>query len=793
MYEKTTFKLIPLISNSKKPLGTGYNESNYNPTINTNQVAIAHLPSGTCSLDVDDYAQSCLYFSQTFNVDLKALLESNPYIYSGNPNKYKIIFKLSRPLQTKQITKDKKVIFELRCKSKNGKTSIDTIPPSMHPDTKLQYQWVGDFNQLQELPTWLNDHWQSLLVVKHIKQCDFNTTYDEIWQALNKIDADCPRLDWLNIGMAIHHADTILGENRGYAIFDKWSQNSTEKYNSFDTKKTYDSIEFDDNGIKIGTLFAMAAENGWYKKTDVSGLFPVITPETRKLVNPNVVMAALQPTPPDLNLELLPPLVKAVANELSVSVGSDPLTTVFACLAVACGAIDSRNELEINVTFKVKPILWFMIIGDSGTTKSPASKPVFQVLKKIVMQDKKKMKAEKMMWEGEEARYNKHKKDWLKYIENPLNSPSVNNISDSASNPPVDLRPSPKPLRIIVQDITSQSLVIRCDANPRGVLCYLDEMMSWAKKMCDTNTTEDRSTWTVSFEGESYERDRITTGTTFAENVAVSVYGNIQPQVIQKYIQKLSEDGMMQRFIPCVIRSKYDNIKPKPTANVMQVLKQWDSRVIELFESGKQNEQPYHTYTLTPDAFKVFDELMDWVIELKKELKLSYQDGDMFLNAVSKSRGLVGRLALVFHLIETNNTPSISADTMQRAASLVKDYILPSCRYTYAEIGRANGYYFSIWITNYIIKKSEKVTTLSLSELKRAATQQWQQLQISDNFKKDTIIRDEMALLESYGWVIVVGDKNAKWQTKEELVTQFHSYRNKIIAIRENLLKKFIK
>lgn len=782
MYQNTTFRLIPLIPHSKKPLEQGYNKPEYQPTINTNQVALAHLPSGTCSLDIDDYNASSLYFKEHFNIDLKTLIESYPYIYNGNPNKFKIIFKLSAPLRTKQVSQGRKVIFELTCIDSKGLTAIDTIPPSVHPDTKLEYQWIGDFQQIQELPTWLNEHWQSLLVVnKPTMEREFNTNYDEIWEALSFIDSDCPRLDWLNVAMAIHHADAILGENRGFTFFDTWSQGSVEKYNRIDTKKTYDSIELDDKGIGIGTLLKMAADNGWRKKTDISGIFQSIAPTT-KLIDPERVMEGLRPPAPNLDLKLMSPMVQAVANELSLSIGCDPLTTILSCLAVASGSIDSRIKLKLDEGFYVKPILWLMTVGDPANKKTPASSPIFKILEKIEMEDHQQFAAKKIMWEGDEAKYNRQKADFLKYGADPLNSSML--VNDNSSPPPTELRPEPTPLRVIVQDVLSQKLVEICASNPKGVLCYMDEMSGWVKRMVTTNSVDDRSTWTRSIEGKNYQRDRMGTGDTLAVGFAVSIYGNIQPHILERYIDDLSDDGLLQRFIPAVLRPSYDELG-HPVSESISVIPQWETTVRKLFTLTK------HTYTLTPEAHTEFRNFQKWYIKFKKNTRRYNQDGRIFMGAIGKLEGVVGRLALVFHLIETTGVQSISLDTMQRVINFVKSYIIPSYKYTYSEIGGAKEYAFSIWITNYIVRRSVEPITLTLSELKRAGRRYFGPTVSTDNFKKDAVVRDEMTILESYGWVVSVGDKNKKWMITDELVKNFKSYRKQLIDNREKLQRTF--
>ena len=66
-------------------------------------------------------------------------------------------------------------------------------------------------------------------------------------------------------------------------------------------------------------------------------------------------------------------------------------------------------------------------------------------------------------------------------------------------------------------------------------------------------------------------------------------------------------------------------------------------------------------------------------------------------------------------------------------------------------------------------------------------------MQITNNLKKDALIRDEMILIESYGWVVPVGNQNTKWQVKEELTHNFHAYRKKVIKVRQDLIDSFTK
>jgi hypothetical protein len=52
-YSKTTFKLIPIVPNTKKPRDNGWQQDTYIGTNFTKQIGLAHKYSGTCSLDLE--------------------------------------------------------------------------------------------------------------------------------------------------------------------------------------------------------------------------------------------------------------------------------------------------------------------------------------------------------------------------------------------------------------------------------------------------------------------------------------------------------------------------------------------------------------------------------------------------------------------------------------------------------------------------------------------------------------------------------------------------------------------
>ena len=150
-----------------------------------------------------------------------------------------------------------------------------------------------------------------------------------------------------------------------------------------------------------------------------------------------------------------------------------------------------------------------------------------------------------MTFEVQEVRYNSAKKALFDAAASP------EALLNNTVMPTLPAEPTrPVKCRITVSDITSQKLVRHCADRPRGVLCALDEMASWAGKLVDPRSGEDKSAWTVAYGGHRYEMDRVGAGTILAEDYSVAIFGNIQPRVLRESMSALAKDGLIQRFIP---------------------------------------------------------------------------------------------------------------------------------------------------------------------------------------------------------------------------------------------------
>jgi len=440
-------------------------------------------------------------------------------------------------------------------------------------------------------------------------------------------------------------------------------------------------------------------------------------------------------------------------------------------MSAICGVVDAQIRLELMPGFQVPPILWLMTIGDPADKKSPGSRPMFSAIKAIEAEDAPRFKKEYLAWEGLEAAHDAEHKAYTTHMA------SIQTALDEAAAPLVrDLPPQPTPLKITITDITSQKLVRNSAERPRGLLCYLDEMSSWVKKLTDKTSGEDRSTWVVSYEGETYDMDRVGTGAIHCDNLAVSIYGNIQPTVYRENLKSLTGDGLLQRFIPAILRADQTRLG-EPLPEFMTNTAQWENTLRLVYALPKQ------VYKLSTEAHQVFRDFQRWYEATKRDERI-LSSPNTFMTAFGKLEGTAGRLIIMFHLIERPFDMVVQAGIVERVIQIIKSYVIPAFRYSLCEVA---GDTFDAWVSDYIIQHCDK-PTITLSDIKRSARRQVDGVNV---WQADQMVLGAMAILESATWVLRMDDGSkenhhiAQWAINPKLLVLFKDHRQDVLRAKQ--------
>lgn len=787
-YLRAGFALVP-ITQGKGPTAAGWNRrencitrvDQLNPYVGYG-LAHAYCMPVTCALDIDSWSDA-VQVLQSHGVDLLALVHSpdSVMIDSGNPGHAKLLFTLpfGITLPSKKINRDGKVVFELRCSTTNGLTAQDLLPSAaIHPTTRQNYKWAGNghFSKIPTIPQALLDLWQSLLTVSEPKAPATAGTeiidWTEIESALGSLDPDCSREDWITIGMALQYAGHQSNDlERAMTLWDTWSAKGKKYPGQRDLLTQWRSFKAEHSGaVRLGSLFKLARDAGWSKPMpDASTFFSPLT----QIKHPDQVITDIRVPPPDLDFDLVPAVLRTRAMEISEHIGCDPLVPLMAGMAAVCGALDARIRLELMPGFKVPPVLWICSIGEPGDKKTPGSKPMFEILTQLEREDAPRFAKAAVDFEVNEARYVVAKKHLIDSATAPeallTNSP----LPTLPPNPA-----KPVPLKITVQDISSQKLVRHAADRPRGLLCALDEMASWVEKVCDPRSGDDRSAWTVAYESGRYEMDRVGTGTTLADNYAVAFFGNLQPRVLRENFKALSKDGLVQRFIPVNIRPEMRKLG-HPVPEYMTNSAEYDQAIRVCFGL------PPMTYRLSGAAYDTYREFQRWYERAMQDERI-LKGSETVQTALGKMEGLVGRIALVWHCIEAPYSLEVSEPLMRRAVEFVTRFVIPSLRYTFdGDYGGAVG--LEKWCAEYVLQYADE-PSFTLGQLKRSARRQIENM-TSMVAQQQLLIA--MAPLEDAKWVARMDDGTqefkgiATWAINPGLKEWFKDYRDQVTAAKQ--------
>ena len=796
-YLRHGWKLIPIPFGSKGPMTKNWNQESQCLSSHADLptgwgIGLAHAYSGTMALDIDAWDHAAVELAK-HNINLQELYDAPDAVIidSGKQGHGKLLYKMpfGLALPSKKLISNENGnrfnYLDFRCSTSNGLTVQDVLPPSIHPETMQPYRWAGHghWSRLPVIPDSLLSFWQSLIdedTHKDITDTSITTSWSEIQSVLYHISPDCDRDQWIQIGMALHHAgyqDKAL--DTAFMLWDDWSSQSEDKYKGQkDLMRNWRSFR-PNNGITIGTLFHIATEHGYERpRPTAEELFSAVSSdegESRRIPRPySDVMRGYTPTTPSPKLNLFPDVLATRAKEVSESIGCDPLVPLYAGLGAVCAVANAQSRLQLMPGYKVPPILWLMTIGRPADKKTPGARPMGEILKTLEDEDIPRYRQALVDFEAQEAMYATHKKEFKEQW-----SSTEALLNDDVPYLPPEPVP-PTPLRLTVSDVTSQKLVRFVASRPEGVLCHLDEMKSWIDTICDKRSGDNRSCWTVAYEADRYLMDRVGAGSIVAENFGVSVFGNIQPDVFKAAFRSLGDDGMLQRFIPAVL----DISKRKlgtPIPEYLTNANQWETalRVIHAL--------PETTYRLSDDAYKSFRAFQEWYEDAIQDFtKMNFSN--TFMTAFGKLEGTTGRLIFIFHLLNDPFNTVVSKKTTDNVIQLVKEYLIPCYKYAYDFIvGDNDADRLELWLFEYILYHSEYESEISTTVLRNAAKRKFPDT--ISRFEKNERISTAMLALEESNWCIRIEDYDRKgvikWAINPLIRTMFKTDRAAGVAKRQ--------
>jgi DNA polymerase I-like protein with 3'-5' exonuclease and polymerase domains len=351
---------------------------------------------------------------------------------------------------------------------------------------------------------------------------------------------------------------------------------------------------------------------------------PAVAPAARKAR----LLAPYRPFP----VEALPEPVREFVRQAATALGCDPSYVALPALAAAASAVGNTRTIRLKAGWEEPCVLWTVIVGESGTLKSPAYakavKHLFRVQKRYLTDYREQREQYESDLESHQAAKKTKKAD-----------------AGAAPVPPVYRR-------VAISDVTIEKVAEILEDNPRGVLVARDELAGWLGSFTRYKGKQggsDLPHWLEIHRAGTLVVDRKTGPRThyFVERAGASVTGGIQPGVLSRALSAdVLDAGGGARILmamPPRVPKRWTEVEVAP--EVEGAYHDILDRLLALDFATYGGEPVPHALRLSPEAKAAWTAFYDrWADEQ------AAADGELAA-AYSKLEGAAARFALLHHVI----------------------------------------------------------------------------------------------------------------------------------------------
>jgi putative DNA primase/helicase len=292
---------------------------------------------------------------------------------------------------------------------------------------------------------------------------------------------------------------------------------------------------------------------------------------------------------------------------------------------------------------------------------------------------------------------------------------------------------------LIVSEATVEGLAKLFARNPRTTMLYRDELSGWFGSMNKyrSHGGDDRQFFLECWSGGDYTVLRAGKPAMYVDDLYLSIFGTIQPEVMRRSFSGGDEDGMTARF---GLMAHPDPPRSVAAVDRLPDLAARDAVELRLREMRRiSRDKPLRFDGM---AYYLFNE---WF--LKNGNRPARRDGGGFAAHLAKYPALFARLSLTLHFMRhgAKAADEIDVETASAVRAMIDGYLEPHAHKIYgvlsAHPARAGAVRIATWI------RDRRVETFTERDVRR---HDWAEF----GKERDAIAIDAaMKLLEAYGWI----------------------------------------
>ena len=413
-----------------------------------------------------------------------------------------------------------------------------------------------------------------------------------------------------------------------------------------------------------------------------------------------------QHTPPRFQTWEVPPAIGDFAKAYADATGFDAGGVIVAAVTAAASVIDDRFKLMVRPQsgWAVSARQWSFLCGGPSTGKSPCIRAATDHIKQMHV-----IKYER--WQSENA------------------------------DVPYQER-SPEPA-LFTSDATIPALSEKLKGNERGLFNLTEELASLIGSIEASDRGEankNRGDWLQLRDGGTRQIDRISRGSVLVSNWGVSILGACTPDGLAKQLKHMPEDGLIQRFIPCIMG--VPNLDAPGDAR--EAIATWGWSLEWLYTASTTYHR--HFITFTPDAQVMFDEEERAIREL---VMATETVAPAYAGHLGKHPGMLAELALTFHFFTRDDHSSQTEPVGVKAIDYAIKYLRKARKHAYALyssiLSSAPAFELARAIARSIVAADEPIEAVSRDWM----TQHCQAFKKAD----DRLRREAVQILEDADWL----------------------------------------
>lgn len=413
-----------------------------------------------------------------------------------------------------------------------------------------------------------------------------------------------------------------------------------------------------------------------------------------------------QASPPPYLVTDVPPTIGEFAGQFANATGYDVSGVLVAAVTAAASVIDDGYRLTVRPesSWTVSARQWSFLCGGPSAGKSPCVRAATDHVKRMhgILHDR---------WRAENEGLRRDER-------------------------------SPLPA-LFTSDATIAALSNKLMDNPRGMLMVTEEFASWIGGIDSADRGEaakNRGDWLQLRDGGPHQIDRVERGSIYVPNWGVSVLAACTPDGLAKQMKFMPEDGLIQRFIPCIMTTP----DLEACGDARQAMNTWSQWL----------EWAYRTTTRpTPEAVRLSPEaqvLFDSEVRALRELVISTEGfAPAYAAHLGKHPGMLAEIALTFHVFQTTNGATLGAQVGEAAMRSAITYLRKARRHAYtlytSVLSSSPAFEIARAIARSIVASDEPVSVVG---------RDWM-TQHCQAFKKaeDRLRREAVQILEDADWL----------------------------------------